>query len=105
MLEERHRGRPTAIRAGEYLTLDLWDDIIDLLFCCNNVQRSTQGGQHRNFRVVCVDMAWIGNGDVFPRNSSADGRTTLAIARVNQNHFVPLMRLNNKHARWRRPEP
>ena len=105
MLEERHCNLPTAILPGAYLPLDLWDDIIDLLFACNAVQRSTQRIQHQNYRVVCVDMTWICNGDVFPRNSSANGRRTLAIARVNENHFVPLRHLHNRNARWRRPEP
>ena len=59
---------------------------------------------HR-FRVVCVDVAWIGSGDVFFRGAASDACTTLAIARVNQNHFVPLRRLHGHDARWRRPEP
>ena len=105
MLEERHCNLPTAILPGDYLSLDLWYDIIDLLFACTAVDHTKQRNQHHNYRVVCVDMTWIGSGDVFPRNSSADGRRSLAIARVNENHFVPLHRLDDRNARWRRPEP
>ena len=37
------------------------------------------------FRVVCIDMAFPGNGDV-----EGDGPMTLHIAREHANHFVPL---------------
>ena len=105
MLEERHCNLPTAILPGDYLSLDLWYDIIDLLFACNAVMHTKQRNQHRNYKVVCVDMTWIGSGDVLPRNSSTDGLIRLAIARVNENHFVPLHHLHHRDARWRRPEP
>ena len=103
-LEDRHRGLPTEIIPGDYLPLDMWDDIVDLLGFHNELGRIRASWAHR-FRVVCVDLTWIGSGDVFPRGASSDTRTTLAIARVNQNHFVPLLRLYGRNARWRRPEP
>ena len=37
-------------------------------------------------------MCWIGNGEVLPRGVPQGDRETLYIARVNQNHFVPLLR-------------
>ena len=37
-------------------------------------------------------MCWIGNGEVLPREVPASARETLYIARVKQNHFVPLLR-------------
>ena len=73
LLEERHCNLPTAILPGDYLSLDLWYDIIDILFACNAVMHTKQRNQPHNYKVVCVDMTWIGSGDVFPRNSSADG--------------------------------
>ena len=103
-LESRHRGLPTEIIPNDYLSLDLWADIIDLLGLYNENGKVRTSWAHR-FRVVCVDLTWIGNGDVFPRGATADTHTTLAIARVNQNHFVPLLRLHGCDERWRRPEP
>ena len=41
-------------------------------------------------------MCWIGNGEVLPRGMPQGNRQTLYIARVNQNHFVPLLR-SQKH--------
>ena len=37
-------------------------------------------------------MCWIGHGEVLPQDVPANARQTLYIARVNQNHFVPLRR-------------
>ena len=37
-------------------------------------------------------MCWIGHGEVLPRDVPANARRTLYIARINQNHFVPLRR-------------
>ena len=103
-LENRHRGLPSAIAPGDFLPLDLWDGAIDLLGIHNEIGRLQTSWVHR-FRVVCVDLTWIGNGDVFPRGAASDSRTTLPTARVNQNHFVPLFRLHGRDARCRRPEP
>ena len=64
-----------------YLTLDLhWAAVVELL---------GQAAGHRlspsTFRVRCVDVEFLGNGDVV-----GEGTTTLDIARINFNHFVPL---------------
>ena len=101
-LEVRHRGLPTEIRPGEFLPLDFWDDIVDLLGRYNESGSLRASWAHR-FRVVCVDLTWIGSGEVFPRGVASDARATLAIARVNQNHFVPLLPLHSRHPRWMRP--
>ena len=37
-------------------------------------------------------MCWIGHGEVLPRDVPANAKRTLCIARINQNHFVPLRR-------------
>ena len=37
-------------------------------------------------------MCWIGHGEVLPQDVPANARRTIYIARVNQNHFVPLRR-------------
>ena len=39
------------------------------------------------YKIVCVDVAWIGHGDV----ENEEGLKTLYIARQNANHFVPLL--------------
>ena len=103
-LENRHRGLSTHITPGEFLSLDYWHDIVELLILYNEVSSDRTGSAHQ-YRVVCVDLTWIGSGDVLPRGATAHTHTTLAIARVNQNHFVPLLRLHGCDARWRRTEP
>lgn len=42
--------------------------------------------------MCCVDMCWICHAEVLPRNIPAAARGSLYLARVNQNHFVPLLR-------------
>ena len=90
-LERRHAGRPTAIVRRDYLDLAIyWADIIDI------IGRHNLQGVIPNFssifRICCVDMCWIGNGEVLPRGVPQGDRQTLYIARVNQNHFVPRLR-------------
>ena len=103
-LERRHRGRPTEILPGAYLPLELWDDIVDLLGFHNAEKRVHTSWAHR-FKVACIDLTWIGSGEVLPLGATSDTHiTTLAIARVNQNHFVPLFPLREHDARWQRPE-
>ena len=43
-----------------------------------------------NYKIVCVDATYIGNGDV-----EGDGAIVLYIARQNANHFVPLVSVND----------
>ena len=92
-LERRHAHLATRITPGDYLYLDYWADIVDLLGAYNLIRPATKPWSPQ-FRVVCVDLTWIGNGDVLPRGTLQAGRTTLHIARINQNHFVPLLRLH-----------
>ena len=94
-LERHHAGRPTAIVRGDYLDLDIyWADIIDIIGR-HNLQGVIPNFSSK-FRICCVDMCWIGNGEVLPRGMPQGNRQTLYIARVNQNHFVPLLR-SQKH--------
>jgi len=90
-LERRHAGRPTAIVRRDYLDLAMyWADIIDIIGEHNEQGRISKWSSR--FRICCVEMCWIGNGDVLPRGVPQGDRQTLYIARVNQNHFVPLLR-------------
>ena len=62
-LERRHAGRPTAIVRRDYLDLErYWADIIDIIGLHN------EQGRIPNFAsgcsVGCVDMCWIGRGEV-----------------------------------------
>ena len=62
-LERRHAGRPTAIIQRDYLDLAIyWADIIDIIGL-HNLQGITPNFSSR-FRMCCVDMCWIGNGEV-----------------------------------------
>ena len=100
-LERRHHGQPMEIVPGAYLPLALWDDIVDLLSFHNGVRPVRVSWAHR-FRVVCIDLTWIGNGEVLPLGAtSATHTSTLIIARVNQNHFVPLFPLHGRNPQWR----
>ena len=93
-LEERHQHRATRITPGDYLDLaHYWEDIVNFLGEYNQVQPVTWAWAVK-FRIVCVDMTHIGHGDVLPRGVPQGQRTTLHIARVNQNHFIPLHRLH-----------
>ena len=69
-LENRHRGLPTQIQRGACLMLDFVDDIVDLLGHHNAVMQPVRKGGAHQFRVVCVcvcvDLACIGHGEVFP---------------------------------------
>jgi len=103
-LENRHRGKATQISPGAYLSLDFWEDIVDLLKYNNAVTQAVRESWAHRFRVVCVDLAWIGHGEVFPHGARSSDRTSLVIARVNQNHFVPLVRLHDRPSTRRRPE-
>ena len=97
-LERRHAGRPTAIVRGDYLDLAIyWADIIDIIGR-HNLQGVIPNFSSR-FRICCVDMCWIGNGEVLPRGVPQGDRQNLYIARVNQNHFVPLLRSRQRDRR------
>ena len=67
-----------------------WSDIIDIIGLHNAQGRIPNFGVRSS--ICCVDMCWIGNGDALPRGVPQGDRETLYIARVNQNHFAPLLR-------------
>lgn len=78
--------RRADITPRDYLELELHCvDVLELLisFRYDRMEDSLSAG---NFRVVCVDCSYIGNGDV-----QGVGPQTLFIARQNANHFVPLV--------------
>ena len=90
-LGRRHAGRPTAIVRGDYLDLAIyWADIIDIIGR-HNLQGVIPNLSSR-FRICCVDMCWIGKGEVLPRGVPQADRQNIYIASVNQNHFDPLLR-------------
>ena len=94
LLEDRHQYRETSITHGDYLDLeDCWEDIVNLLGKCNEYRPVTREWAV-DFRIVCVDLTLIGHGNVLPRGVPQGQRTTLHIARVNGNHFIPLYRLH-----------
>ena len=94
LLEDRHQYRETSITPGDYLDLvDCWEDIVNFLGKCNEYRPVTREWAV-DFRIVCVDLTLIGHGNVLPRGVPQGQRTTLHIARVNQNHFIPLLKLH-----------
>ena len=103
-LERRHAGRPTAIVRRDYLDLAIyWADVIDIIGL-HDLQGVIPNFSLR-FRICCVDMCWIGNGEVLPRGVPQGDRQTLYIARVNQNHFVPLLRSRQRGGEIVREQP
>ena len=86
-LQQLHKCGSSRIRPGAYLELQHhWRDVIKLL----GTYRLNGGPislNPENFRIVCVDMMFIGSGDV-----EGDGPISIYIARQNANHFVPLLR-------------
>ena len=86
-LQRRFPHGPDQVTQDNFLTLHAhWRDAVDLLF-----QWDISGKPkltHTAFRVVCVDLVHVGNGDVV-----GDGPHTIHMAREGQVHFVPLIRL------------
>ena len=75
---------PAQVTHSNYLALDLhWDSVIKILGEVAHRQLDPN-----NFRVICVDLCFTANGDV-----NGNGPMTLHIARINQNHFIPLERV------------
>ena len=76
------------LQVGEYLELEVhWADILDQLLeqlcTCTGIRLQISA-----FRIACVDVLHLGNGD-----TEGSGEIRLPIARQNQNHFVPLIRI------------
>ena len=68
-LEKKFRTGPGRIRSGEYLELQHhWKDVIDLLFLYNEMDLPVTPSGGRSWsdihKVVCVDMIYMGEGDV-----------------------------------------
>ena len=73
---------------GEFLDLqEHWSAVIRWLAWFNENDATFHPD---DFKVVCVDLLYIGNGDVV-----GGGAQTLHIARENANHFVPLFQIQN----------
>ena len=90
-IEKLHQNRASAIIPGDYLDLALyWRDIIDLVGLHNLVRVIENMSVH--YRVICVDMCWIGHGDVEPSDQAGGRRMHVYLARLDGNHFVPLHR-------------
>ena len=79
-----------------------WEDIVDWLEDSDEsgvgIRRGSAG-----YEVVCVDMTWAGNGDRLPPAVDRNQRKQLYVARVNENHFVPLVAMGDR--RFLRPVP
>ena len=88
-LEALHELCETEILPHDYLSLDYWEDIISLITEQSGHSAGTVRAASR-FQVNCIDLTWIGHGEVLPRGVRRELCTVLHIARVNQNHFVPL---------------
>ena len=66
---------PDRVRRGDYLQLDFhWQIVIMLL-----------GANPELYKIICADWVHKGNGEVV-----GTGSDELYIARVDENHFVPL---------------
>ena len=83
LLKEEFPRGPRRVTSTNFLELEHhWKKVIQfigLLGQKNTILRPEQ------FRIVCVDLAFVGNGDV-----EGTGPTTLYIAREGASHFVPL---------------
>ena len=60
-----------------------WQAVIDFLFEADMSCKPKLS--HATFRVICVDLTYRDNGEVF-----GSGARLLYIARENTSHFVPL---------------
>ena len=89
-LEKKHRNRNTEIAPGDYLELDRWDDIINLLARNSALRKGEKTDWASQWTVVCIDLAHLGHGEVFPRGTAGSSRRRLHLARVNENHFIPM---------------
>ena len=69
-----HRRRPTAITPSYFLDLHLyWGDIVNLI----GVHYMHLPNFATRFRIVVVDMCWIGHGDVLPHGVPVGARISL----------------------------
>ena len=82
LLRQKFRSGAQQVTESNYLDLELhWWDVITYLGQASNRRLDAD-----NFRVVCIDLQYVGHGDVV-----GTGPETLYIARENATHFVPLI--------------
>ena len=67
-----------------------WERIIRLLLPSSQMPHAAVQEILNTIRIVCVDMTYIGHGDVLPHGLRHPDRMNMFIARVNEDHFVPL---------------
>ena len=98
-LEKLHRSQVRPVQEKDFLNLnETWQDLVDLLGDADELKRR-DAPRWKGFEILCVDLAWIGNGErYFPPSDHPQRRETLHLARLHQNHFVPLLPI-------RAPEP
>ena len=80
------------VRPGDFLELQShWRAAITWLGRYNKIGAVFSAD---DFKVVCVDLLYVGNGDVI-----GCGTQTLYLARESQNHFVPLFQIQEAQTR------
>jgi hypothetical protein len=80
------------VRPGDFLELQShWRAAITWLGRYNKIGAVFNAD---DFKVVCVDLLYVGNGDVI-----GCGTQTLYLARESQNHFVPLFQIQEAQTR------
>ena len=90
-LEQEFREGPRRVTSMSYLELQHhWKEVIQLIGLLGENSTILRPEQ---FRIVCVDLEFPGNGDV-----EGTGTRSLYIARENANHFVPLHRYHRASA-------
>ena len=83
---------PRRVTDHNYLELEHhWRHVIEFLGTNSPTGNALDPSR---FRIVCIDRRYPGNGDV-----EGDGAVTLFIARVNANHFVPLIPYHGRRSR------
>ena len=103
LLEQRHRHGPTPITTGDYLDLaHYWEDIVNLLWKHDRIGLQPRRSA-KFFEIICADLTYIDNGERLPRDRDPSRDRGLYVARVNENHFVPLSRFVDE--RVLRPVP
>ena len=84
MLMDQYPAGPRQVTDESYLELQYhWRHVIQFLGAASNTVTALNPDR---YRIVCIDRRYPGNGDV-----EGNGAITLHIARVNANHFVPLL--------------
>ena len=91
LLKEEFPRGPRRVTSMNFLELQYhWKKVIQFIGLLGQDSKILRPEQ---FRIVCVDLAFVGNGDV-----EGTGPTTLYIARERASHFVPLHRYRSTPA-------